>query len=114
MVRYASCLAHCHTFHLMTPSRPPVWQMVKEAAEHLATKANAFTNADLRDYEWAARILQYFEIPAVRLMSNNPKKIEAVEREGIQVVERVPIIAQARDSREAYLRTKKDKMGHLF
>lgn len=34
----------------MTPSRPPVWQMVKEAAEHLATKSSVFTNADLRDY----------------------------------------------------------------
>lgn len=71
-------------------------------------------DADLRDYEWAARILHYFGIEQVRLMSNNPKKIEAVEKEGIRVSERVPIVAEVRDSREAYLRTKKDKMGHLF
>jgi GTP cyclohydrolase II len=47
-------------------------------------------------------------------MSNNPEKVDAVERAGIAVVERVPCIAHAVDSREAYLRTKKEKMGHLL
>jgi GTP cyclohydrolase II len=47
-------------------------------------------------------------------MSNNPKKIEALEATGVQVVERVPIVAQPRRSREDYLRTKKEKMGHLL
>lgn len=69
---------------------------------------------DLRDYEWPGRILQHFGVTQVRLMSNNPKKIEAMESTGIEVVERVPIVAQPRETREEYLRTKKEKMGHLI
>jgi GTP cyclohydrolase II len=47
-------------------------------------------------------------------MSNNPQKIEALEAAGIEVVERVPIVARPRESREEYLRTKREKMGHLI
>lgn len=71
-------------------------------------------DADLRDYEWPGRILRHFGVAQVRLMSNNPKKIEALESVGIEVVERVPIVAPARETREEYLRTKKEKMGHLI
>ena len=70
--------------------------------------------ADLRDYELAGDIFRFFHIGKVRLMSNNPKKIEALESTGLEVVERVPIIAPPRDSTEDYLRTKKEKMGHLI
>jgi GTP cyclohydrolase II len=70
--------------------------------------------SDLRSYNLPGAILQYFQLRAVRLMSNNPEKVDAVERAGIAVVERVPCIADAVDSREAYLRTKKEKMGHLL
>jgi GTP cyclohydrolase II len=59
-------------------------------------------------------ILQYFKLSSIRLLSNNPEKVEAVERAGITVAERVPCIADALDSRKEYLRTKKEKMGHLF
>ena len=47
-------------------------------------------------------------------MSNNPEKVEAVERAGVQVVERVPCLADVLDTRLAYLRTKREKMGHLL
>jgi GTP cyclohydrolase II len=70
--------------------------------------------SDLRSYGLPGAILQYFGLRAVRLMSNNPEKVDAVERAGVAVVERVPCIADAVDSREAYLRTKKEKMGHLL
>ena len=70
--------------------------------------------ADLRDYELAGLIFRYFGIREVRLMSNNPKKIEALESTGVRVVERVPIIAPPRESTEDYLRTKREKMGHLI
>jgi GTP cyclohydrolase II len=53
-------------------------------------------------------------LTALRLLSNNPEKVAAVERAGISVVERIPCIADEVDSRAAYLRTKKEKMGHLF
>jgi GTP cyclohydrolase II len=53
-------------------------------------------------------------VKRVRLMSNNPEKIAALENAGIIVAERVPIVAEALKSTENYLRTKRDKMGHLL
>jgi GTP cyclohydrolase II len=55
-----------------------------------------------------------FGLKAVRLMSNNPEKVEAVEKAGVQVVERVPCLADVLHTRLAYLRTKREKMGHLL
>jgi GTP cyclohydrolase II len=70
--------------------------------------------ADLRDYGFPARVLRRLGIRRVRLLSNNPDKIAQLESAGIQVVERVP--CQPRHSRLSrhYLRTKRDKMGHLL
>jgi GTP cyclohydrolase II len=70
--------------------------------------------ADLRDYALPAAILRYFQIKEVRLLSNNPEKVAALEKAGIKVVERAPIIAPPLDTTADYLRTKRDKMGHLF
>jgi GTP cyclohydrolase II len=70
--------------------------------------------SDLRNYELPGAILRYFGLTGVRLMSNNPEKVEAVERAGVAVVERVPIIADVVETRRAYLETKREKMGHLF
>ena len=47
-------------------------------------------------------------------MSNNPEKVLALENAGISVIERVPCLADVVDTRQAYLRTKKEKMGHLL
>jgi GTP cyclohydrolase II len=71
-------------------------------------------DSDLRDYELPAAILQYFGLRRVRLMSNNPEKVGAVEKVGVEVTERVPVLADVLDSRKAYLRTKREKMGHLL
>ena len=70
--------------------------------------------ADLRGYQLPGAILRFFDLRAVRLMSNNPEKIEALERAGIAVTERVPCLVDPVDSTEDYLRTKKEKMGHLL
>lgn len=70
--------------------------------------------ADLRNYRLPAEILLYFEITRVRLLSNNPKKIQALERAGVQVVERIPCEIPPLGSSETYLRTKKEKLGHLL
>ena len=71
-------------------------------------------DSDLRNYDLPGAILRHFGLRAVRLLSNNPEKVEAVERAGIPVVERVPCVAEIVDSRESYLRTKREKMGHLL
>jgi GTP cyclohydrolase II len=71
-------------------------------------------DADHRDYALPAAILRYFKVPAVRLLSNNPDKVAALEHGGIRVVERAPIIAPAIETTTEYMRTKREKMGHLF
>ena len=78
-----------------------------EANERLGFKA------DLRSYLLPGEILRYFQLTSVRLLSNNPEKVEAVERAGIRVAERIPCQAAPLDSTETYLRTKRTKMGHL-
>jgi GTP cyclohydrolase II len=70
--------------------------------------------ADLRSYELPAEILRYFQTTRVRLLSNNPEKIQALERAGIRVAERVPCVVTPVESTEVYLRTKKEKLGHLL
>jgi GTP cyclohydrolase II len=71
-------------------------------------------DSDLRNYELPGAILRHFGLKSVRLMSNNPEKVSAVENAGVTVAERVPCLAGIVDTREAYLRTKKEKMGHLL
>jgi GTP cyclohydrolase II len=71
-------------------------------------------DADLRGYELPAAILRFFGLSSVRLMSNNPEKIQALERAGVRVAERVPCLVAPSESTEDYLRTKKEKLGHLL
>jgi GTP cyclohydrolase II len=69
---------------------------------------------DLRSYRLPAGILQYYEVSAVRLLSNNPDKLRALEAHGITIEERVPIEVAPHKARERYLNTKRDKLGHLL
>lgn len=71
-------------------------------------------DADLRNFEMPAAILRYFGLTAVRFLSNNPQKIAALETAGIRVTERVPIQIATLASTEDYLRTKKEKLGHML
>ena len=70
--------------------------------------------SDLRNYRLPAAILSHLGVRAVRLLSNNPDKVRALEDAGVIVAERVPCIAGAHESRRSYLETKREKMGHLF
>jgi GTP cyclohydrolase II len=70
--------------------------------------------ADLRGYNLPVDILHYFKVKSVRLLSNNPEKIAALENAGIEVAERIPCIIAPHESTAGYLRTKKQKMGHLL
>ncbi len=69
---------------------------------------------DLRDYGIGAQILVSLGLKKIRLMTNNPKKIVGLEGYGLEIVDRVPIEMEPNRSNEAYLKTKKDKMGHLL
>ncbi|HEY3294165.1 MAG TPA: bifunctional 3,4-dihydroxy-2-butanone-4-phosphate synthase/GTP cyclohydrolase II [bacterium] len=70
--------------------------------------------ADLRSYGACAQILRYLGADEVRLMTNNPRKVEELECFGIRVVERVPIEIPATEMNRHYLLTKRDKLGHLL
>ncbi len=79
-----------------------------EANEKLGFKA------DLRDYGIGAQILLDLGVTRMRLMTNNPKKIKGLEGFGLDVVERVSIEMKPTKNNIHYLRTKKEKMGHIF
>lgn len=70
--------------------------------------------AELRDYALSAQMLKDLGITKIRLMTNNPEKIEGIENYGIKVVERVPIIIQPNQINAYYLKTKREKMHHFI
>lgn len=70
--------------------------------------------ADHREFQLPAEILKALDVKAVRLLSNNPQKVAALESSGIKVTERVPAEVEPHAASERYLNTKKEKLGHLF
>lgn len=71
-------------------------------------------DADLRDFGVAAQILCDQGISRVRLMTNNPNKVRDLEEGGVDVVERLPLLAPNHDERQHYIATKADKLGHML
>lgn len=69
---------------------------------------------DLRQYECCAEIIKQLGLRRIKLMSNNPDKIDAILAAGIEIVERVPIDLEPSESSRGYLKTKREKMGHLL
>ena len=69
---------------------------------------------DARDYSAAAAILEDLGVHKLRLMTNNPDKVQAMKSAGLEVTERVPIVSKSTPENEDYLRTKKEELGHLF
>ena len=69
---------------------------------------------DAREYQQCAEILFDLGLCKVRVMSNNPDKLKALKNAGLQIVERVLIEVEAQEPAAHYLRTKKEKMGHLL
>ena len=67
---------------------------------------------DARRYDAVAHILSDLRVDAVRLLTNNPAKCEALEALGVRVVERVPVLTEPTPENYRYLRTKQDRMGH--
>jgi len=79
-----------------------------EANEELGFKA------DHREFQFPAAILKSLGLKSVRLLSNNPRKVAALEAAGVMVAERVPCEVEPHATSERYLNTKKEKLGHLF
>ena len=85
-----------------------------EGADTIEANQKLGLAVDLRCYEQCAEILGHLSVNKVRLMSNNPEKIRALEEMGLKVVERVLLVTPPTDAARSYLRTKKERMGHLL
>lgn len=79
-----------------------------EANERLGFKA------DCREFELPAEVLKLMGVTRVRLMTNNPDKVAALEAAGIRVVERISAVVESQESFEKYLQVKREKLGHLL
>ncbi len=90
------------------------YELQDEGADTVEANERLGFESDLRSYLLPGAVLRAMGITAVRLMSNNPEKVQALENAGIRVAERVPCIAEVVESRRGYLETKREKMGHLF
>jgi GTP cyclohydrolase II len=90
------------------------YELQDQGADTVEANERLGFDSDLRSYQLPVAILRHFGLKAIRLLSNNPEKVAAVENAGVQVTERVPCLVDVVETREAYLRTKKEKMGHLL
>jgi len=70
--------------------------------------------ADMRDYGMGAQILNDLGVRKMRLLTNNPKKLAGLRGYGLEIFEQVPLCMDVQEHNEGYLRTKRDKLGHLF
>ena len=85
-----------------------------EGADTIEANEKLGLAVDLRCYEQCAEILRELGLTSVRLMSNNPDKLRALEEVGLKIVERVSLAIPPADAAKHYLRTKKERMGHLL
>jgi 3,4-dihydroxy 2-butanone 4-phosphate synthase/GTP cyclohydrolase II len=69
---------------------------------------------DLRDYGIGAQILLNLGVKKIKLLTNNPKKVVGLQGYGLEIIERVPIEMPPNDNNERYLKTKRDKLGHII
>jgi 3,4-dihydroxy 2-butanone 4-phosphate synthase/GTP cyclohydrolase II len=85
-----------------------------EGADTVEANERLGLAVDLRDYRQCAEILFDLGLCKVKVVSNNPLKLQALEEAGLKVVERVSIEVDSTEDAAGYLRTKKEKMGHLL
>lgn len=90
------------------------YELQDQGADTVEANQQLGFDADEREYGLSVAVLRYFDLSAVRLLSNNPAKVAALERGGIRVVERVPCAPQVSERAQAYLQTKREKLGHVM
>jgi len=93
---------------------PLAYQLQDEGADTVEANRQLGFGADEREYGFAVAVLRYFGLDGVRLLSNNPAKVAALESQGVRVVERLPCAPEVGDKALGYLRVKKEKLGHVM
>lgn len=90
------------------------YELQDQGLDTVAANIELGFEADHRDYRLPAEILKYLGATRIRLLSNNPDKMQGLEKEGITVTERVALEIPPNSSTQEYLKIKKEKLGHLL
>jgi GTP cyclohydrolase II len=90
------------------------YQLQDQGADTVEANEQLGFAPDLREYSMCEDMLRHLGIGRVRLMTNNPLKVEALQKHGVEVVERVPLMTGRNAHNDQYLDTKQEKMGHLL
>lgn len=90
------------------------YQLQDQGADTVEANEQLGFEADMRTYNICETMLSYFGVDKIRLMTNNPKKIEALRLQKIEVTERVKLECGANSHNKKYLQTKASKLGHLL
>jgi GTP cyclohydrolase II len=90
------------------------YKLQDEGADTVEANEQLGFGADMRDYSLLGPMLRHLDINSVRLMTNNPRKVAALEEHGVEVVERIALQTGSNPHNEKYLETKAGKLGHMF
>tara|TARA_R110000823_G_scaffold198080_7_gene329223 strand:+ start:29019 stop:29558 length:540 start_codon:yes stop_codon:yes gene_type:complete len=90
------------------------YKLQDEGADTVEANEQLGFGADMRDYSMLQAMVAHLGVSAVRLMTNNPRKVAAMEEQGVSVVERIALHTDSNPHNEKYLRTKAGKLGHMF
>jgi 3,4-dihydroxy 2-butanone 4-phosphate synthase/GTP cyclohydrolase II len=90
------------------------YELQDQGLDTVAANEELGFEADQRDYRMMAEILKYLGALRIRLLSNNPDKVDGLQKEGIIVVERIPLEIPPKSSTKDYLKVKKEKLGHFL
>ncbi|WP_145395426.1 3,4-dihydroxy-2-butanone-4-phosphate synthase [Staphylococcus cohnii] len=90
------------------------YELIEQGYDTVTANIALGFDEDLREYRYAAEILKYLGIKRVNLLSNNPKKFGSLENYGIDIAKRIELVIPTNQYNQAYMQTKKEKMGHLI
>ncbi len=90
------------------------YSLQAQGADTVEANERLHLPVDARQYDVAAAMLRYLQVRSLRLMTNNPEKVESLERLGISVTGRIPVHVPANEHSQAYLAVKRDRMRHAL
>lgn len=90
------------------------YKLQDEGADTVEANEQLGFGADMRDYSLLGPMLSHLSIKSVRLLTNNPRKVQALADHGVDIVERIPLQTGQNPHNAKYLATKSGKLGHLF
>ena len=90
------------------------YELQDKGADTVEANEKLGFDADLRDYTICKSMFLHFQVSRIKLMTNNPVKVQALNKLGIEITERLPIETGQNDHNARYLATKAGKLGHLF